>query len=206
MLAHIAEPSDKTSDNRFEFGGGRFLSYFCTGVKMSYLAFKVMTYQRKILKLIHYFCKCCLAAKPCFRNSDIRCFTNESAKFCMHEKIKQNSFKQVDYCLRGMILKFWSWRDISVASNATCLIIVPNNNIFFVYTRLWQVKCNLKERPENYPRTTIPSMHWPIRQTVHIRDLWQEQSQQFIFMAAQCSYRSQYALYIWWSFYMILDF
>ena len=34
----------------------------------------------------------------------------------------------------GMILKFWSWCDISVTSDATCLKIVPHNNIFFVYT------------------------------------------------------------------------
>ena len=44
----------------------------------------------------------------------------------------------------GMILKFWSWRAISVTSNAACLKIVPNNNTFFVYTPLWQVLCNLK--------------------------------------------------------------
>ena len=41
--------------------------------------------------------------------------------------------------IRGMILKFWSWRDIFVTSNATCMKIVPNNNIFSVYTPLWQV-------------------------------------------------------------------
>ena len=35
----------------------------------------------------------------------------------------------------------------------------------------WQVLCNLKERPEIYPKTVIPSIHWPIKQTVHIRDL-----------------------------------
>ena len=34
-----------------------------------------------------------------------------------------------------------------------------------------QVLCNLKERPEIYSKTVIPSMHWPIKQTVHIRDL-----------------------------------
>ena len=73
--------------------------------------------------------------------------------------------------VRGMILKFWSWRDISATSNATCLNIVPNNSIVFVYTPLWQVLCNLKERPEIYPETAIPSMHWLIKQTVHIRDL-----------------------------------
>ena len=78
---------------------------------------------------------------------------------------------QNDAQIRGMILKFWSWRDISVTRNATCLKIVPNNNIFFVYTPLWQVLCNLKERPENYPKTAVPSMHWPIRLTVHKRDL-----------------------------------
>ena len=70
-----------------------------------------------------------------------------------------------------MILKFWSWCDISVTSNATCLKIVPNTNTFFVYTLLWQVLCNLKEWPEIYPETAIPSMHWHIKQTVHIRDL-----------------------------------
>ena len=31
--------------------------------------------------------------------------------------------------------------------------------------------CYLKERSEIYPETTIPTMHWPIKQTVHIRDL-----------------------------------
>ena len=70
-----------------------------------------------------------------------------------------------------MILKFWSWCDISVTSNATWLKIVPNANTFLVYTPLWQVLCNLKERPEIYPETAIPSMHWPIKQTVHIRYL-----------------------------------
>ena len=49
--------------------------------------------------------------------------------------------------------------------------IAPNTNTFFVYTPLWQVLCNTKERPEIYPKTAIPSMHWPIKQTVHIRDL-----------------------------------
>ena len=73
--------------------------------------------------------------------------------------------------IRGMILKFWSWRDISVTSNATCLELVSNNNIFFFYAPPWQVLWNLKERPENDPKTAIPSMHWPISQTVHIRDL-----------------------------------
>ena len=73
--------------------------------------------------------------------------------------------------VRGMILKFWSWRDISVTSKATCLKIVLNNNIFFVYTPLYQALCNFNERPENDPKTAIPSMHWPIKQTVHIRDL-----------------------------------
>ena len=73
--------------------------------------------------------------------------------------------------LRGMILKFWSWCDISVTSNATCLKIVPHNNIFFVCTLLWHVLCNLKERLEIYPKTVMPSMHWPIKQTVHVRDV-----------------------------------
>ena len=44
-------------------------------------------------------------------------------------------------------------------------------NIFFVYIPLCQVLCNLKERPEIYPKTAVPSTHWPIKQTVHIRDL-----------------------------------
>ena len=39
--------------------------------------------------------------------------------------------------IRGMILKFWSWSDIYVTSNATCLKIVPN--AFFVHAPLWQV-------------------------------------------------------------------
>ena len=73
--------------------------------------------------------------------------------------------------IRGMILKFWSWRDISVNSNATCLKIVQNTNIFFVYTQFWPVLCNLKEWREIYPETAIPSIHWHIKQTVHIRDL-----------------------------------
>ena len=41
---------------------------------------------------------------------------------------------------KKMIRKFWSWRDISITSNATCQKIVPNN-IIFVYTPLWQVLC-----------------------------------------------------------------
>ena len=52
-----------------------------------------------------------------------------------------------NWYIRDMIQKFWSLRDISVASNATWLEIVPNNNIFFVYTPLWRVLYNLKERP-----------------------------------------------------------
>ena len=70
-----------------------------------------------------------------------------------------------------MILKFWSWRDISVTSNATCLKIVPNTNASFVYTPLWQVLCNLKEWPKIHPKTAIPSKYWPIKQPVHMRDL-----------------------------------
>ena len=41
--------------------------------------------------------------------------------------------------IRGIILKFWSWHDISVTSNATCLKIKPNNNVLFVDTPLWNV-------------------------------------------------------------------
>ena len=47
------------------------------------------------------------------------------------------------FFIRGMILKFWSWCDISVTSDTTCLTILSNNNIFFVYSLLWQVWCNL---------------------------------------------------------------
>ena len=72
--------------------------------------------------------------------------------------------------LRGMILKFWSWCDISVTCDATCLKIVSNNSTFFVYTLLWRVSCNLKEQLEIYPKTVMPSMHWPIKQTVHVWD------------------------------------
>ena len=35
----------------------------------------------------------------------------------------------------------------------------------------WKVLCNLKEQLEIYPETVIPTMHWPIKQTVHIIDL-----------------------------------
>ena len=63
------------------------------------------------------------------------------------------------------------WEPCSVTSNATCLKIVPNANTFFVYTTLWQVLLNSKERPEIYPETAILSMQWHIKQTVHIRDL-----------------------------------
>ena len=69
-----------------------------------------------------------------------------------------------------MILKFWVWCDISVTCDATCLKIVPHNNIFFVYTLLWHVLCNLMEQQEIYPKTGMLSMHWPIKQTVHVRD------------------------------------
>ena len=34
------------------------------------------------------------------------------------------------------------------------------NNIFFVFTQLWKVLCILKEWPEIYPETAMPSMHW----------------------------------------------
>ena len=74
-------------------------------------------------------------------------------------------------CIRGMILKFWSWRDISVTSSATCLRIVPITNTFFVHTPPRQVLYNWKEWPEIYPETAIPPMHWHIKQTVHIGDL-----------------------------------
>ena len=73
--------------------------------------------------------------------------------------------------IRGMILKFWSRHDISVTSNATCLKIVPNTKTFFAYTPQWRVLCDSKERQEIYPETAIPSMHWHIKQMVHIRDL-----------------------------------
>ena len=43
--------------------------------------------------------------------------------------------------------------------------------IYSLSITAWQVLCNLKERPEIYAKTVIPSMHWPIKQTVHIRDL-----------------------------------
>ena len=77
-----------------------------------------------------------------------------------------------------MFWKFWSWRDISVPSNATRLKIVPNNIILiiyiyivFFYTKLWRVLCYLKEQQEIFPETAIPPMHWPMKQTVHFRDL-----------------------------------
>ena len=73
--------------------------------------------------------------------------------------------------IRGMIQKFWSWRDISVTSNATGQKFVPNTKTSFVYTPIRQVVYHLKEQPEICPETAIPSMHWPIKQTVHIRDL-----------------------------------
>ena len=38
--------------------------------------------------------------------------------------------------IRGRFLKYSTWRDISVTSNATCLKIAPNTNTFFVYTPL----------------------------------------------------------------------
>ena len=38
--------------------------------------------------------------------------------------------------IRGMILKFRYWCDISVTSNSTYLKIVPNNNKFLFYTPL----------------------------------------------------------------------
>ena len=69
-----------------------------------------------------------------------------------------------------MILPFWSWCDISVSCDATCLKIVPHNNIFFVYTLPKHVLCNLKEQPDIYPKTAMPSMHWLIKETVHVRD------------------------------------
>ena len=86
-------------------------------------------------------------------------------------KIAQNTMykSQITHQIRGMILKFWSLCDISVTCDATCLKILPHNNIFFVYTLLWHVSCNIKERPEIYPKTVMPSMHWPINQTVHVR-------------------------------------
>ena len=68
-----------------------------------------------------------------------------------------------------MILKFWSWCDITVTCDATCLEIVPHDDILFVYTQLRHVLCSLKERPEIYPKTGMPSIHWPIKQTAHVR-------------------------------------
>ena len=73
--------------------------------------------------------------------------------------------------LRGMIQKFWVWRDISVTRDATCLKIAPNTNAFFVYISLWLILCHLKERPGIYPKTAISSMHWPVKQARHIRYL-----------------------------------
>ena len=57
--------------------------------------------------------------------------------------------------IRGMMIKIWFWCNISVTSSATCLKIVPNNNILFVYTLLWHVVCNLKERLDIYPKTAM---------------------------------------------------
>ena len=54
--------------------------------------------------------------------------------------------------VRGMILKFWSWRDISVTSNAACLKIVPNNNILFFYTTALTSFMLLEVVTRNLPR------------------------------------------------------
>ena len=43
--------------------------------------------------------------------------------------------------------------------------------IYSLSITAWQVLCYLKEQPEIYPKTVKPSMYWPIKQTVHIRDL-----------------------------------
>ena len=69
---------------------------------------------------------------------------------------------------RVMFQKFWSWCDISVTNNATCLKTVTNKDISFcLYTALTSFM-NFKERQDIYPKTALPSMHWPIKQTVHI--------------------------------------
>ena len=95
-------------------------------------------------------------------------YTNGSLYYIVKKNLRRVLIKK--RTLRGMILKFWSWWDISVTGDDTSLKIVPHYNIFFIYTLLWHVLCNLKERPEIYPKTVMPSMHWPIKQIVHVGD------------------------------------
>ena len=78
-------------------------------------------------------------------------------------------------------------------------------NTFFVYTPLYKVLCNSKERLEIYPKQPYPqstdlSSRLCIFETPQFR---QEQYQQIVFMAAQCSSFSQNVLYIWRTFSMI---
>ena len=66
--------------------------------------------------------------------------------------------------LRLFIVGLWSPDLLALVCDvycdfATCLKIVPNNSIVFVFTPLLQVICNLKEQPDIYPKKSIPSLH-----------------------------------------------
>ena len=58
--------------------------------------------------------------------------------------------------LRGMILNFWSWCDISVTSNRTCRKSVHDTNISFVYTLLWQFYGILRGDWKSSPKQPYP--------------------------------------------------
>ena len=123
-----------------------------------------------LIILIYYFLWFSLQAK-CSEPSLLKVCSINSVSFSLIRLWDNIVYRVEKSYVRGVILKFWSWRDISVTSNATCLKIVSNNNMFFAHTPLWQVLSSLKEWPKNDPKTAIPSMHWPIRHTVHIRAL-----------------------------------
>ena len=67
--------------------------------------------------------------------------------------------------------KFRSWNVTRKCNMQHALKFYNNNNILFVYTMLYQVLCYLNEWTVIYPEIAIHLMHWPIKQSVHIRDL-----------------------------------
>ena len=117
------------------------------------------------------------------------------------------------FYIRGMILKFWSWRDISVTSNnATCLKIVQNTNTFFcifVYTGGGGGGGGNTALTSFFVTWTCwrsDRKYIPKQPYSQCTDPYQARFTKNVFMAAQCSSVSQYVLYIKATFLCDLGF
>ena len=149
--------------------------------------------EREVVGLLLYSCfYVCLAYVP------ILCLLLQLTWFVF------NSWLLHFMAIRGMILKFWSWCNIPVTSETTCLkifyqIIISSLSIHCsdMFDVTW--RSDRKYIPKQpCPQCTDISSRLCMLETSQFR---QEQPHHFDFLATQCSSVRQYALKIWRTFY-----